>query len=227
MLLKSNRMKRFLPLLVLFFAITISSCSQGKSKIKTSESKDEQKVGGGCDGCDAIFVQSPSFDKLDWVDTLPDFNETGQKMMISGIIYEADGVTPASNVILYVYHTDQTGHYTPGENQTGQARRHGRIRGWMKTNAKGEYKFYTLKPVAYPTRNIPAHIHPIIKETAFNEYYIDEYLFDDDPLLTSAERNKQEGRGGSGIITLREKDGILYGERNIYLGKNIPDYPQK
>ena len=146
-------------------------------------------------------------------------------MVISGKIYQADGKTPAPGIILYVYHTDQSGHYTPKPDQTGSARRHGYIRGWVKTNSKGEYKFFTLKPAAYPGRQIPAHIHPIIKEPDMNEYYIDEFLFNDDPFLTTEERSKQEGRGGSGIISLEDRDGILVGHRDIYLGRKIPDYP--
>jgi protocatechuate 3,4-dioxygenase, beta subunit len=95
----------------------------------------------------------------------------------------------------------------------------------MRTNEKGEYKFYTLMPGHYPGTKVPAHIHPIIKEPGMNEYYIDEYLFNDDPVLTLEERNKQEKRGGSGIISVEKKDGVLYGTRNIVLGLNVPNYP--
>jgi protocatechuate 3,4-dioxygenase beta subunit len=38
-------------------------------------------------------------------------------------------------------------------------------------------------------------------------------------------RNRLEKRGGDGILKLKQKNGIWYAERNIYLGKNIPDYP--
>ena len=220
-------MKYNILLRVLLFGALSGNCGQNTTKKSVQAAGNALTVGGGCDGCEIIFSEAPSFDSLHSVDTLPDFNEKGAKLVINGIIYLEDGITPAPNVVLYIYHTDQTGLYTPGENQSGPARRHGRIRGWMKTNEKGEYKFYTLRPVAYPSRNIPAHIHPVIKEPRFNEYYIDEYLFDDDPLLTKSERMKQEGRGGDGIVVLKEKDGMLYGERNIYLGKNIPGYPQQ
>ncbi|MEP6514202.1 MAG: hypothetical protein ABJA79_10045, partial [Parafilimonas sp.] len=158
-------------------------------------------------------------------DTLPDFNEHGPKMVISGVIYNADSKTPAKDVVLYVYHTDQTGHYTNKLNEPGWPGRNGYIKGWMKTNEKGEYKFYTLKPAPYPGAKIPAHIHPVIKESDKNEYWIDEYLFDDDPLLTSSEKNKQEQHGGSGIIHFEQKNGMLIGTRNIILGRNIPNYP--
>jgi protocatechuate 3,4-dioxygenase beta subunit len=185
-----------------------------------------QKIGGGCEGCEAILQSPVAFDKLNWVDTLPDFKETGPKLELSGKVLMADGKTPAANIVVYIYHTDQTGHYTNKYNEKGWAGRHGYIKGWIKTNKKGEYKFYTLKPAPYPGTNIPAHIHPIIKEPDKNEYYIDEYLFEGDPFLTASQRAKVELRGGSGIISLQMKSNIYYGKRNIILGLNIPSYPK-
>ncbi len=220
-------MERSFILLASSVILSLAGCSQNSTKQKVTGQKDQKeiKVGAPCEGCEGIYEQAPSFEKLSWIDTLPDFNETGPKLVISGIIYKADGTTPAPGVVLYIYHTDQKGFYTPRKEQTGWSRRHGYIRGWIKTNKNGEYKFYTLKPAAYPERHIPAHIHSIIKEPDKNEYWIDEYLFDDDPLLTGGERKKQPGVGGNGIISIEEKNGILYGERNIYLGRNVDNYP--
>lgn len=197
-----------------FLLVTQRACTQSNNS----------KAGGACEGCEAIYESPIPFNKLSWTDTLPDFNDPGPKMIISGIIYKADGKTPAKDIVLYMYHTDQTGHYPRKGNETGWAKRHGYIRGWIKTNEKGEYKFYTLRPAAYPGATIPQHIHPTIKEPGLNEYWIDEYLFDDDPFLTAQERSRQEKRGGSGIVKLQLKNGILYGERDIILGKNVPDY---
>jgi protocatechuate 3,4-dioxygenase beta subunit len=162
---------------------------------------------------------------LSWVETLPDYNESGPKIEISGTIFKKDGKTPAKDVILYIYHTDQKGYYSTKGKETGQGKRHGYIRGWIKTEADGKYKFYTLKPAPYPKRNAPAHIHAVIKEPDLKEYWIDEYLFDDDPLLTKEKRSLPEGRGGPGIIVLVEdKNGTLQCHRDIVLGKNIPNY---
>ena len=108
--------------------------------------------------------------------------------MISGIIHHADGKTPSKDVVLYIYHTDQDGNYSNKKNEKGWAGRHGYIRGWMKTNEKGQYKFYTLMPASYPNSNAVKHIHPTIKEPGTNEYYIDEYIFDNYPFLTPERR---------------------------------------
>lgn len=186
-----------------------------------------QKVGGGCEGCEAILQCPVAFNKLTWIDTLPDFQEAGPKLELSGKVLMADGKTPATNIVVYIYHTDQTGHYTNKYNEKGWPGRHGYIKGWIKTNDKGEYKFYTLKPAPYPGTNIPAHIHPVIKEAGKNEYYIDEYLFEGDSFLTASQRAKQELRGGSGIISLHKNGNMLYGKRDIILGLNIPGYPKR
>ena len=211
-------MKLLLLMPVFFLLITQRACSQADSRPKV-------KIGGGCEGCEAIYESPIPFNKLSWIDTLPDFNEPGPKMVISGIVLKRDGKTPAKDVVLYVYHTDQKGVYPNKGSETGWAKRHGYIRGWVKTNENGEYKFYTLRPAAYPNANIPQHIHPTIKEPELDEYWIDEYLFDDDPYLTSTERSRQEKRGGSGIIKLKEQNGMWYGERNIVLGLNVPNHP--
>jgi protocatechuate 3,4-dioxygenase beta subunit len=180
-------------------------------------------VGGGCDGCEGIYEGIPQ--QLTWQTAIAPAAEPGERLEISGIIYQFDGKTPAPNVILYVYHTDAKGYYSPGPNAANIARRHGHLRGWIKSNLSGEYKFTTIKPAPYPGGSNPAHIHPIVKEPDKNEYYIDEYVFDDDPILTQEKRSKLENRGGSGIIHLAKNgNGSWSGTRNIILGLNIPNY---
>lgn len=180
-------------------------------------------VGGVCDGCESIYEGMPR--QLSWQTAIASASEPGEKMEISGIIYQADGKTPAPNVILYLWHTDAQGYYSPAPNTTGFARRHGHLRGWLRTDLTAEYKFTTTKPAPYPDRDVPAHVHAIVKEPDKNEYYIDEYVFDDDPLLTPEKRSGLENRGGSGILRLtKNDDGLWTGKRDIILGLNIPDY---
>jgi protocatechuate 3,4-dioxygenase beta subunit len=180
------------------------------------------RVGGGCDGCEGIYEGMPQ--RLDRQTTITAASEPGERLEMSGRIYRADGKTPAAEVILYVYHTDAAGYYSPAPGATGNARRHGHLRGWMRTGGDGEYKFTTIRPAPYPGQRIPAHIHPIVKEPDRNEYYIDEYVFDDDPLLTPQKRAGLENRGGSGIVCLTRDGGAWAGRRDITLGLNIPDY---
>ena len=192
----------------------------------TSSIGQNKKVGGPCEGCEAIYENTVPFENLPSFVELPDVSWDGKKPMgINGIVYKADGKTPAPDVVLYLYHTNEKGIYPKKGDENGWAKRHGYLRGWVKTDQKGAYKFGSLRPAPYPGRDEPAHIHVIVKEPGINEYYIDEFLFSDDPLLTQARKDKLENRGGSGIIKIVDVGNMYKGERNIYLGKNIPDYP--
>jgi protocatechuate 3,4-dioxygenase, beta subunit len=212
---KKNTMNKTTIALVVVWITISTACCQNPKK--------EREVGDGCEGCEAVLEYGKK--KLSPVDTLPDFNDRGPKLEISGTIFQRDGKTPANDVILYIYHTDQTGEYPTKGNETGWGKRHGYIRGWIKTNADGKYKFYTLRPGAYPGRQNPEHIHPVIKEPGVKAYWIDEYLFEDDLILTAKEKDSQRGRGGKGIIrTKKDKNGTQIAYRDIILGLNVPGY---
>lgn len=169
-----------------------------------------------CEGCEAIHEHS--FDDLTWSATIPDGDEPGEPLILTGTVYEPDGTTPAGDVIVYAYHTNAEGIYPTRGDETAWARRHGYLRGWIKTDEAGRYRFSTIKPGSYPSRNAPAHVHMTVKEPNTREYWIDDVMFDDDPLVNDAVRRGMRGRGGPGIVTLtRSKDGAFLAERDIIL----------
>lgn len=191
------------------------SCGQSDTTVRTN-------VGGPCEGCEAVMEYGDM--ELKATDTLPYFEEYEPQLHISGIVFHEDGMTPAENVILYMYHTGRDGRYTPETGSKGWAQRHGKFRGWIKTDASGRYDFWTFRPAAYPSGSEPEHIHITVKEPNTNPYYIDAYLFSDDPLLARTDHSEKENRGGSGMITLMSDGDMLFGIRDIYLGRNIPNY---
>jgi protocatechuate 3,4-dioxygenase beta subunit len=204
-------MKSYFPCLLL---IALTSCTQAQSSGRL--------LGGPCEGCEAIYEYGDR--KLRAETTLPDYQREGPQIKITGIVYQKDGQTTAPTVILYVYHTDQSGRYTAPPNAKGWEKRHGSIRGWMKTDEQGRYTFYTLRPGTYPSRTEPAHIHITVKEPNKKEYYMDSFYFEDDPLLTSRIRSQMRSRGGNGIVELHQEGKIMVGKRDILLGENIPNY---
>lgn len=179
-------------------------------------------VGGPCEGCEAIFEYGSK--ALSEVDTMPGFNSNGSRLKLTGKIYKNDGKTPAGDVILYIYHTNQKGIYEKRGDETGWGGRHGYMRGWIKTDSEGRYTFYTIRPGSYPNSKEPAHIHGIILELNGYYYWIDEWQFKDDPLLEINKEREDKARGGSGITELKKEGNILVAERDIILGKNIPGY---
>jgi protocatechuate 3,4-dioxygenase beta subunit len=216
------------PMLSAFlFLIAAAGCNgQGRqTTAPTAPAKPSGRIGGPCDGCELMYAGLPA--QVDAIDTTAAWQGPAPRLLVEGTVYRPDGHTPAAGILIHYWHTDATGHYTRIPGDTSAARSHGRLRGWLRTDARGHYAIYTGRPAAYPGRNIPAHIHFTLREPALaNEYYIDELEFSDDPLLTPALRRSREGRGGSGIVTATESGGIQHVRRDIILGRNIPQYPR-
>jgi protocatechuate 3,4-dioxygenase beta subunit len=215
---KGNAAVRFS--LAALIGLIASACSSGGEGL-TDQS------GAGIDGPDGL---SDVPNDLDWKDTSPGWSLGGQKLLLTGTIYVSPGV-PAGDVILYYYQTNPQGRYlhdptqprSMAPNALGQT--HGFIRGWVRTKADGRYAIYTVRPGSYPDGGEPAHVHATLQEPNRAAYYIDDFVFDDDPLLTSARRARLENRAGSGVLRLKRQGDLLVGERDLYLGLNVPDHP--
>lgn len=224
-------MTRLIYLVLIFSLLNLLISCSGQIKnnnqsVSTAPNEKSKWVGGGCDGCELMYIGMPT--AILSVDTSAGWNEVGQKLLVKGTVFKLDGKMPAPDVVIYYWQTDDKGYYSPKDGMDEQAIRHGHIRGWVKTDANGKYAIYTIKPAPYPNEDMPAHIHISIKEPNLaNEYYIDEFVFDDDKLLTPEKRKILENRGGSGILSVQNSDGLQISEHNIILGLNIPNYPEK
>ena len=213
------------PILSCLFLLVFSCTPKGNADGQpTTTSTTRNLPSGGCEDCELMFVGMPK--NLNAVDTSRGWVVEGQKLVVSGKILKLDQKTPAENVILYYYHTDMAGEYSYKEGLPLAARRHGYLRGWVQTGHDGQFNIYTSKPAQYPGGTTEAHIHILVKEPDINiPYWIDAWVFDDDPLLTQDLRKRLENRGGSGIMKLQLENGILRAEQNVILGLNVPGYP--
>ncbi len=219
-------MKTTTLLLILTISSFLFYSCNAQSKRTVEKSATNGVVGGPFENGEFFYIGMP--DTIKSIDTSAGWNQQGQQLLVTGTIFKSDGKTPAPDVILYYYHTDIQGHYAGKKGLDTRVVRHGYIRGWVKSDANGQYSIYTVRPAPYPGRNFEAHIHPAIKEPGIDkEYYIDEFVFDDDPLLTSEKRKRMENRGGSGILRVFKKEGMQIAEHDIILGLNIPNYPEK
>lgn len=186
-------------------ATSLIGCFQAAHAADETEKPYPSTLSGGapCGSCVA-----PA--ELSWRTVIPPPNEPGEPLEITGTIYLADGVTPAKDHVLFVYHTDVTGYYNKQDDAS-----HPRLRGWMKTDADGHYAFRTIKPGAYPHRATPAHIHAHVYGPNYSERSIDDYWFEGDPRINA------EVRAHAVIIALkRNSEGIWRGVRDIRLKRD-------
>ena len=169
-----------------------------------------------CEGCEAVDERARETLAAAAVIAGPD--EPGERLVVEGVVYRADGTTPAADIVIYAHHTNNEGLYAGAGGPTPESRRHGRLRGWVKTGADGRYRFETIKPAPYPGMTMPAHVHLMIGEPGRRPYYIDDVVFDGEFGVTDRYRKNQELRGGSGIVRLsRGADGVLLARRDIVL----------
>lgn len=170
----------------------------------------------GCEGCEAAWERDPA--KMTAQISLAPPGEPGEPLVLRGTVYEPDGKTPAPGVVLYIHQTNAAGVYGNGSNESEWSRRHGRLRGWLKTGSDGRYQVQTIKPGQYPNRSDPAHIHITVLEPGKDPYWIDDVVFAGEPGVDAAYRAERENRGGPGIVQLRRgSDGTWTAERDIIL----------
>lgn len=170
--------------------------------------------------------RSPIYDfsekQLNSIDTIPDFASKSNKLKITGVIYESDGVTPARNILLFIHQADEDGNF---ELRRENKKRYVHHRGWVKTDADGRYTFYTFVPGSYIYGSELKQILPIIKEPGKTEQKIETFVFDNDPLLKDSCRKKIEKTNPNRILKLDKKEGLFVATRDIVLGKeNTSEY---
>ena len=143
--------------------------------------------------------------------------EPGERLNVTGVVFDADGKTPLANASVYVYHTDATGRYTPGPTDDN---RNPRLRGYMRTDAQGRYEYSTIKPAPYPGNGPPAHIHYHVNAPGYQERVF-EIVFEGDPKLSDnirAQAAKEESAFSIRKLT-RDAAGAWHCTQNVTLRK--------
>jgi protocatechuate 3,4-dioxygenase beta subunit len=123
-------------------------------------------------------------------------SEPGTPFVMHGTIVDAAG-KPAAGVEVFAYQTDAAGLYA----KDGGAYPW-RLRGWAVSDSQGRFEFRTIRPAAYPNRDIPGHIH-LSFVTGCCGRQTSEVMFDDDPLATKDYRERQAAGVMFGKITKR------------------------
>jgi len=112
----------------------------------------------------------------------------GERMILAGRVLDEDG-RPAPNTLVEIWQANAAGRYAHA-NDTHPAPLDANFtgRGHMVTNDKGEYRFLSIVPGAYPWRNTynawrAQHVHFSVFGPAFATRIITQMYFPGDPLL--------------------------------------------
>ena len=153
--------------------------------------------------------------KLNNIDTIPDYSTKNNKIKISGTIYKSDGITPASNVVLYIEQANELGDFDVLKENGEKYVYHNAS---IKTNENGEYTFYTFLPGNDRRYNQLQQLFPTITEPSKEPYEIASFLFDEDPLLTKRCRKQIAKKSDpSRILKLKKEGKILVAQKDIVL----------
>jgi protocatechuate 3,4-dioxygenase beta subunit len=171
-----------------------------------------------CEWCGAMDAPT----QLNWETQIAPDDEPGERIYLTGTVYQSDGKTPAAGILIYAYHTNVRGIYEKKGDETGNGLRHGYLRGWMRTDKNGRYGIQTIMPAPYPNRPEAAHVHITLSGPDLPEYWIASTLFEGDSLISEGTIDENKGKGGFSAIVRLEKNaqGVGIGRRDIQLKGN-------
>jgi protocatechuate 3,4-dioxygenase beta subunit len=112
----------------------------------------------------------------------------GERMILAGRILEEDG-KPVPHTLVEIWQANSAGRYVhPGDSHPAPLDPNFTGRGDIVTNDKGEFRFLSVIPGAYPWRNTynawrAKHVHFSVFGPAFATRIITQMYFPGDPLL--------------------------------------------
>jgi len=181
--------------------------------------------------CEAVYEDAKAFPDfsesytatLESSATISGYNTSQEAIKITGIVFKADGITPAENVVVNIEHANSEGEYeihTKGDNK------HVTHSASVKTNSNGEYTFYSFVPghtkekLAYRRTKRAQHIHITVKEPGKTPYELPAFVFDSDWMVNKAYKKRLERKGFDVVLTAEEIDGVQVATKNITLKDN-------
>ena len=150
------------------------------------------------------------------VATFAPAGEPGTPLIVNGRVFDHTGTRALAGVTLYAYHTDAKGDY----GRLGSLRP--RLRGTVVSDAEGRFQWRTIRPMPYPGRRNPAHIHVEASGGGYPKQWVDEIQFSDDPYVTAAQKaaSRKKGAFAPIITTRRDARGVLHATCNIRMSNN-------
>lgn len=199
-----------------FFFLLLLTFGCGVGNSSTAQGTNDSECDSGNAPLSCLFPPKHETGPAVW---LAGEMEPGEPMTISGSLLDKKK-KPLPGYILYVYQTDATGRYTKTGDETGVQKWHGHLHGWVQTDADGRFEINSIRPAPYPNGGIPAHLHCAVKPPNGEPFYINDFVFADDPLVTKTYLKRLSYDGGDGVVDLQKNEnGEWIGERVLVLSR--------
>jgi protocatechuate 3,4-dioxygenase beta subunit len=108
-------------------------------------------------------------------------DEPGERLMVTGRVL--DGTRPVAGASIYVVHADASGRYST-ENPDTDLNATTRLKGFMRSDANGEYRYESVRPGHYGPRDNPSHVHYVVRAPGYKPRMMD-LRFEDDPVIAA------------------------------------------
>ncbi len=148
---------------------------------------------------------------------MADVSEPGERLFVTGVVYANDCITPLRDIIIDVWHADDSGAYsstTAGEYK---------LRTKLRSNESGAFAFETIKPGRYlnGAQYRPSHIHLKATNDAGTEYLITQLYFEGDP-YNELDLGSNDPGAAARIIPLTSNAQGLHGVFDLVLNITPP-----
>ncbi|HEV3060636.1 MAG TPA: hypothetical protein VGY48_20495 [Vicinamibacterales bacterium] len=110
-------------------------------------------------------------------------DEPGERLIVTG--RTLDGERSVAGVSLYVFHADARGRYSNDTDDNRVGEYNPRLRGLLRTDADGRYRYQTTRPGSYD--NGPAHVHYIVNARGYRPLLL-ALQFQDDPIVQELQK---------------------------------------
>jgi protocatechuate 3,4-dioxygenase beta subunit len=160
--------------------------------------------------------------------TIAGEKEPGERLVVTGRVM--DGADPIAGASLFVFQTDAAGRYAP-DKSGNDAELDPRLRGLIRTDAQGGYRYQTIRPGSYSGN--AAHVHYVVKASGYKARLVDLW-FEDDPILVARRaagepevppgiRNSPYYKAHSDVVEIRpvtrDASGVWHATRDIQMFK--------
>ena len=153
-----------------------------------------------------------------WRATIAPANEPGERLVVTGFVFAADGKTPLQDIEVYVYHTDSAGLYNLDSRNSSDPR----LKTHLWTNADGRYEFSTIKPGPYPQGGAAAHIHFVLTAPDVEKHHFEIFFAGDRFLDAETRRRSDVGSVCKIVEPVKHADGVLHATCDIVYGAVTP-----